>query len=299
MQSLERRSEVTARLYSLLALDEQQIDVVLARGWRRKLDVLTTPGFLETAARVLAVLPIEGDTPRDRRLLSCELVGSAHALDPHRDLSAFILDVAELRGLVPGRISRRDAWRALGVLMDGVHDGTLVAGIAPVGFCVPAGMAITLPARTLGEVGWPRGDGVIFVSENPSIFEAALAVPGARIICTMGTPSDDTLTALRALDDAGWRLLVRGDFDHKGLALVTSVLDACAHAQPWRMTSDDYHVALSRSGLRVPLRSVDGDDVLTPWDTTLRSAMTTSGVGADEELLIDVLLADIERGWVA
>ncbi|MGW0771628.1 DUF2399 domain-containing protein [Streptomyces sp. NPDC002676] len=155
----------------------------------------------------------------------------------------------------------------------------------------------------MSEATWPGPDpkegSWVFVTENPSVTTAALALPAdvpVRLLCTVGTPSAVEIAALARLADSGWRIAVRGDFDAAGLALVRAVLDAVPEAEAWRMTADDYTDSLHPSPFEPG--ALDGDRLgNTPWDPPLTAAMRACGRPAYEEGLLDQLLADLHQGY--
>ena len=266
----------------------------LRRGrWvRRLLDGEDGAALVAAAAGVIARLPAAGDPPIDRRVLARAASGSPHGLDTGRPVAGLTLAVLASIGRVPASGPARERWAAVGVAYDDITGGLTVLGIAPVGWSVPPGEPATLPPRVLATCDWPRGDGsVLFVTENPSVLGAATDIPGARVVCTSGTPSRIEIDALGRLDGRGWRLLVRADFDDAGLNHVNAVLAAAPRAEPWRMDVADYLRGVKDTDIHSPLRV----DLLgsTPWDPGLATAMSLQGLAVYEEHYMDDLVADI------
>jgi len=247
--------------------------------------------LVATAADVISRLPAPGDPPLDRRLLARAATGDPHALDSGRPLAGITLALLAALGRAPASGPPRERWAAVGVASDDITGGLTVVGITPVGWAVPPGAPVTLPPRVLATCIWPSGDGaVVFVTENPSVLGAAADIPGARIICTSGTPSRIEVDALARLARQGWRLRVRADFDDAGLNHVIAVLAAAPGAEPWRMNAADYLYGLDDTDA-VALRV----DRLghTPWDPDLAAAMGAHGIAVYEETYLDHLAADV------
>lgn len=186
----------------------------------------------------------------------------------------------------------REAWESAGVAYDDITGGLTILGLAPEGWSVPPDSPLTLPPRVLAGCTWPCSDGgAVFVTENPSVLSAATELPGARIVCTSGTPSRIEVTALGRLAAAGWNLHVRADFDDAGITHTSAILAEAPTARPWRMSSSDYLGALDAGGSASRLR-LDRLGV-TPWDPGLASVMAARGVAVYEEALLDLLLDDL------
>jgi len=266
----------------------------LRRGrWvRRLLDGEDAGTLVAATAGVIARLPAAGDPPIDRRVLAQAATGSPHGLDAGRPAAGLALAVLASIDRVPASGPARQRWSAVGVAYDDITGGLTVVGIAPVGWCVPPGEPVTLPPRVLATCDWPQGDrSVLFVTENPSVFGAAADIPGARVVCTSGTPSRIEIDALGRLDGRGWRLLVRADFDDAGLNHVNAMLAAAPRAEPWRMGVADYLRGVRDAKVHIPLRA----DLLgsTSWDPELATAMLLQGFVISEEDYLDDLVADI------
>jgi uncharacterized protein (TIGR02679 family) len=262
-----------------------------AKWVRRLVDADDRASLVATAADVISRLPTAGDPPLDRRLLARAAVGDPHALDSGRPVAGLTLALLAALGRAPASGPPRERWAAVGVASDDIIGGLTVVGITPVGWAVPPGAPVTLPPRVLATCNWPPGDGaVVFVTENPSVLGAAADIPGARIICTSGTPSGIEVDALARLARQDWRLRVRADFDDAGLNHVIAVLAAAPGAEPWRMNTADY------------LHGLDDTDAValrvdrlghTPWDPDLAAAMGAHSIAVYEETYLDHLAADV------
>jgi uncharacterized protein (TIGR02679 family) len=259
-------------------------------GWvTRLLDVHDT-ALLERAAAVLAQLPAPGAASVDRRVLAQAAAGDPHALDRGQPIGGLALALLVAIGRIAPGSAPRDGWAAIGVAYDDIVGGLTCLGVAPAGWNVPPGAALTLPPRTLAASSWSAGAGVVFVTENPSVLSAA-SIPEARVVCTSGTPSTVEVAALAALADAGWQLLVRADFDDAGLNHVAAILASAPGARPWRMGVTDYRRGLRTGDGSVPLRIERLP--ATPWEPALAAVMATEGVAVFEESLLDELVCDV------
>ncbi|WP_329392625.1 DUF2399 domain-containing protein [Streptomyces lydicus] len=257
--------------------------------------------LLRRAAEVLRLLPVHGLV--DRRVLAHRVTGDPHRLEAGTDLAGLVLAEAALAGVTSIGMPVRTAWSRLRVALDSLSGGLLSVGVHPEGWGVPARHPCVLLPYTLTEATWPRPnreeDCWVFVTENPSITAAALALPRdvpVRLLCTVGTPSAVDIDALARLADSGWRIAVRADFDAAGLALVRAVLQRVPAAEAWRMTAADYTASLHPSPFEPGALDLDrlGD---TPWDRPLGAAMRECGRPAYEEGLLDQLLADLHQGY--
>lgn len=260
-------------------------------GWVTRLLDVNDMALLERAAAVLARLPAPGTASVDRRVLAQAAAGDPHALDRGQPVGGLALALLAATGRIAPGSAPRDGWAAVGVTYDDIVGGLTCLGVAPAGWNVPPGAAVTLPPRTLAASSWSAGAGVVFVTENPSILSAAASIPEARVVCTSGTPSTVEVAALAALADAGWQLRVRADFDDAGLNHVAVILSAAPRARPWRMGVTDY-----RRGLRTGDRSVRlriERLPATPWEPALADVMATEGVAVFEESLLDELVCDV------
>ncbi|MFJ3980107.1 DUF2399 domain-containing protein [Streptomyces sp. NPDC090021] len=260
----------------------------------------TPEQLLTAAAEVLRLLPRHGRI--DRRVLAHRAVGDPHALDAGTELAGLVLAEAATASITRTGIPPRQAWNRLGIDLDSLGGGLLSLGVHPDGWSVPARHPLVLPPFTLAATTWPsptgQGDVWVFVTENPSVVAAALALPTGipvRMLCTVGTPSAAELHALTCIATSGWRIAVRADFDSAGIQHVRAVLDAVPGAQPWRMNAESY----TRSLHPDPLYGTELDLARLPdteWDPTLQAAMHACGRPAYEEALLDQLVEDLRHG---
>jgi uncharacterized protein (TIGR02679 family) len=264
-------------------------------GWVARLLASGYPErVVDQAAAVIAALPAPGER-RDRRRLADEVTRFPHALDEGL-LPGLVLAILTAASVVPAGVPTRAAWAAVGVDCDDLTGGLLALGIHPDGWSLPAGAVVTVPPRELARCAWPAPPGPdawVYVTENPSVVGAAANVSGARLLCTVGTPSGLEIGAIARLAARGWRVAARADFDEAGLAHVHAILRAVPDAQPWRMGAGDYLASIAGTppADRARLRAVPD----TPWDPALQYTMKSHGVAAYEETLIDVLLGDLAR----
>ncbi|MFE5757508.1 DUF2399 domain-containing protein [Streptomyces massasporeus] len=255
--------------------------------------------LLRACAAALEHLPASGRI--DRRVLAHAAAGCPHALDAGRDLAGLVLAEATASGLIDPGTARREAWERLGVTLDMLAGGLLSLGLHPCGWHIPAGHPLVLTPWTLQRVTWPAPGidepGWVFITENPSITAAALAIDTVpvRLLCTVGTPSRTELEAVAQLAATGWRIAVRADFDAAGIGHVRAVLDTVPEAQVWRMAAADYSASLHPAPFEPAVLDTDRLAV-TPWDSALATTMRQHGRPAYEEALIDELLTDLRNG---
>ncbi|MDP2316539.1 MAG: DUF2399 domain-containing protein [Pseudomonadota bacterium] len=255
--------------------------------------------LLRAALRVIEALGGGGRV--DRRKLAADVNGHPHSLDDGRPLSGLVLALLCAGGITDTGLRARRAWECVGVDLDDVTGGLLVVGIAPRGWVVPTGCAVTLPPRTLASCAWPapdRPESWVFVTENPSVAAACqeLVEGGAhpRLLCTSGTPTQVEVESIAGLERVGWRLAVRADFDSAGIRHVGQLLRAAPGAVPWRMMLEDYDQSRREDDWVVDLdrRSLPE----TFWDARLFERMQETGAAAFEESLLPKLLEDVRTG---
>jgi uncharacterized protein (TIGR02679 family) len=280
--------DLRTKLEEMFGINADQWARIQRMGWPGRGAELLEPGLLEQVAKVMAALPGK-DAPIDRRRLAQEVLGNPHALDRRRVVSTFCLAMLQVTERVSSNLTALEAWRSVGMLMDGIVDGISVTGITPLGITVAEGMCVTVPTRVLATAQWEKGSGDVFVTENPSVMEAALEVPGARVLCTLGTPTKEALEALGRLAEAGWKLHVRADFDTTGLSHVRSILEAAPSGVAWRMSVEDYLAGVVENG---PVLRY-GKELITPWEPALAVVMMETGQVVNEEALLDEMLEDI------
>ncbi|MHB8875060.1 MAG: DUF2399 domain-containing protein [Myxococcaceae bacterium] len=283
--------------------DPSNVWPALARnGWVARVLAVDDPSrLLRTAVSVLSGLPCAGERA-DRRRLATDTTGNPHALDGGTALAGLVLAILAAGGKIGPRQRPRAAWAHAGVDCDDVTGGLVAVGIAPEGWCVPAGAVVTLTPRVLSSCQWPTPlahHSWVFVTENPSVACAAAddstRADSIRLLCTSGTPAAREIAAIARLADAGWNIAVRADFDEAGLAHVGALLDGVPAATPWRMGAEDYLASLA-SAHDAPLGITPSKVPATPWDPQLRTEMMKKGIAAFEESLLPELLEDLRQG---
>ncbi|WP_030542836.1 TIGR02679 family protein [Streptomyces albus] len=258
-------------------------------------DALTVLGELPARAEPLPVFAA--------RVLN----GHAHALDDGTPVSTLVLRaLATLHDTAAPQSAaeRRALWTRAGVADDDLSATVLVAGLRPSGdgplarvsrICAEAGQAAGLTLAQLRAPGAFTLSGapapVVHAVENPSILALAVRRFGTDcppLVCTSGWPNSAAIHLLRLLADQGATLRYHGDFDGEGIRIAAYVLDK-TQARPWRMTAADYRAAVARTA------HGPGPGRLTeaPWDPELTRVMTEHGTAVVEELVADVLLADL------
>ena len=269
-------------------------------GWVTRLAAVDDPkSFLRSATAVIAALP-PADTRIDRRRLAADATGDPHALDHDSALARFVIAILVSVGCIAGGQRPRDAWASLRVDSDDIVGGLTAVGIAPLGWNLPPGVAVTLPPRTLSRCDWPPpscSNSWVFVTENPSVASAAADLAAGevkiRLLCTSGTPSADEITAIARLAHQGWRVAVRADFDAAGLAHVAAILERTPGAVPWRMRAEDYAESLKEViANETTLERIPN----SPWAPQLAALMRERGRAAYEEALLPTLLEDLQAG---
>jgi uncharacterized protein (TIGR02679 family) len=90
-----------------------------------------------------------------------------------------------------------------------------------------------------------------------------------------------------------------GDFDWGGIRIAGAVRQRVGQRQsrwqPWRYDRDAYEAAAAAvpAGHAARLPRLAGEPVATPWDPGLAAAMACHDVRIEEELSLDILLADL------
>ncbi|MGC4985942.1 TIGR02679 family protein [Streptomyces sp. DT193] len=264
-----------------------------------------TRSLLTDALTVLAALPSQAEPLPV--FAARVLKGESHALDDGTRLSTLVLRaLATLHDTAPPQSSadRRALWTRAGVADDDLSATVLVGGLRPAGdgplarvarVCAETGQAASLTLAQLrapGEFTLAADSApVVHAVENPSILALAVRRFGPDcppLVCTSGWPNSAAIHLLRLLAAQGATLRYHGDFDGEGIRIAAYLLDKTA-ARPWRMTAADYRAAVARTahGPR------SGRLTEAPWDHELTRAMTDHGTAVVEELVADVLLADL------
>ncbi len=274
-----------------------------------------TAGELEQAAAVLrtiapgtALQPAGGWSPAEPRWelaqLASSVTGDAHALDDGRPVGALVLRAiaAAASASVPASAGdRRALWEQVGVTSDRVSGTVLTWGLRPAGDEPWAEMMrerarlrlvthLTVQELSSAE-SIPLAGQRVYACENPQVLQAAArADASAGVLCFAGNPSAAGLLLLSRLVDGGADVAYHGDFDWPGVAIAARLY--ARGASPWRMGAADYVSAVAASrGSSAPVLS--GQQVATPWDPQLRTAMLRHGRAVHEEALLDLLLADV------
>ncbi|MGW3955764.1 TIGR02679 family protein [Streptomyces sp. NPDC004752] len=264
-----------------------------------------TRSLLTDVLTVLAELPAQAEPLPvfAARVLN----GHAHALDDGTPLSTLVLRaLAHLYDIAPPQsaVDRRALWTRAGVADDDLSATVLVGGLRPVGdgplarvarVGTEAGQAVSLTLAQLRAPGrWTLAADpapVVHAVENPSILALAVRRFGPNcppLVCTSGWPNSAAIHLLRLLADQGATLRYHGDFDGEGIRIAAYLLDKTS-ARPWRMTAADYRAAVART----PRGPRPGRLTEAPWDPELTHAMAEHGTAVVEELVADVLLADL------
>ena len=292
------RSEVELRDRLSVLVRDAASDTAWAElrrtGWITKILASEDSIALEQAAAIIQRLPTPGQPVIDRRRLAQDATGNPHELDRNRLVAGLTLALLVATGRATTDGTLRDSWASVGVAYDDITGGLTTVGILPDGWEIPEGVPVTLVPRVLADCSWPPGNGqVVHVTENPSVLGAAAHVPGARIVCTAGTPSRIEVAAIARLGSVGWQLRVRADFDDAGINHANAIFSASPEARPWRMGAADYLEGLERGESAVHLRL----DRLgsTPWDPNLHSTMVAKGIAVYEEALLERLIRDVEE----
>jgi uncharacterized protein (TIGR02679 family) len=265
--------------------------------------------LLSQVAGVLGRLPSSG-VPIGR--LAAECCGDAHALDDGRPAGTLALSAARALTGLPfaadgGADSRRGAWAAVGVHLDELSSLVLCLGLsgdtrAPLGRVLEsyreAGQPAMLTLRQLRCHDAPVRAGVIWICENPVVVAAAADALGADcrpLVCVGGHPSAAVWRLLDLLAAGGAEFRYHGDFDWGGIRIADAVriraITTQARWLPWRYDQIAYEA------LPAPLAGsrLAGEPVPAPWDPGLATAMARRGIRLEEELTLDLLLADLAR----
>jgi uncharacterized protein (TIGR02679 family) len=272
--------------------------------------------LLGQVAAVLRRLPSRG-IPIGR--LAAECCGDAHALDDGRPTGTLALSaVRALAGLpfaaeVSGE-SRRAVWASSGVHLDELSSLVLCLGLpgdarTPLGRVLAlqreAGQPAVLTLRQLRFHDEALPTGSVWICENPVVIAAAADELGSRcppLVCVGGQPSAAGWRLLDLLAAGGAEFRYHGDFDWGGIRIASAVRQRVAQSQsiwrPWRYDRDAYEAAatamlVAQAAARPP--RLAGEPMSTPWDPDLATAMARHDVRVEEELSLDLLLADLTR----
>lgn len=237
--------------------------------------------------------------------LAATITGDTKALAPGTALSSLVLRALAARQGVPRPKSteeRRDLWDQCGIIVDDLASRVLVLNLPAQGSglgewltgAAAHGTPFYVTLHQLIRFGLTVRAPVVHVCENPAVLRHAAADLGADalpLICTEGQPSTAFHHLAAAVTGGGGALTYHGDFDWPGIAIATSVMTR-HNATPWRMSAEDYELALSADADLVPLA---GDPRPTPWDPGLADAMTRAARAVYEESVVDPLIADLNQ----
>ncbi|MGH9118231.1 MAG: TIGR02679 family protein [Acidimicrobiales bacterium] len=262
---------------------------------------------LRAAVRCVVLFPQRnGGPPRGRGELASLVTGDAHGLDDGSLLGAVVLRAAAALHRLPypsTPAGRRALWRAVGVLTDEVSTTALTAGLRSAAGCwlddrTDAGWESHLTARDLRRIDLrPPRSRVVFVCENPRVLEAAIdAGSRSALVCTQGQPASVVTALLTQLAAAGAELRYHGDFDWPGITIANLLIGGHA-CRPWRFEAADYTNALAHLAPAVAeLPTLGLPSTESCWDADLTVEMASAGRAVHEELVLEDLLADLDRG---
>ncbi len=257
---------------------------------------------LRRLSAAVEALPVEAE-PIGR--FAERVLGSAHALDADRPLTALLFGAARAIGGADegqGASWRREVWASVGLIRDELSATVLALGL-PGDTTTPTGQML----GALGEAGEPavltlrqlvreaprlplRGR-TLSVCENPVVVAAAadqLGPGAAPLVCAGGQPGAAVMMLLRIAVAAGADLRYHGDFDWGGLR-IGNVLFHRLPITHWRFDAASYRTAArGRAG-----RALAGTPVAASWDPDLMEAIETTGRAVEEEGVLDALLADL------
>ncbi len=288
------------------------LDDLRSSGRWRRLDHPETD--IDAMLEVLVRLP--APTPIGRSRLAADTLGASHALDDTEPAGRLVFGaLAYLSGVGAGQTSRglpgtandrRTIWAEFGVEVDDTSSTVLTANLRPApagpvteaaGRWADSSVPLVIPLAAVDAEAWTVVIGSqIWICENPAVLSAG-ASTGRPLICIEGQPSAAAIGLLGSLTRCGARLSYHGDFGVGGIAIANSVI-ATFGADPWRMSVNDHREALAGAppGARLPaLRGAVPEAV---WDADLAGAINDSGVEIEEELVLDDLIEDLERGAV-
>lgn len=253
---------------------------------------------LGIAARVLAVLPVDGLSLTELAELAC---GDTKALSSG-GAPKLVLDALSLREGTPRPVDPvgiRLLWETAGVSVDALSSRVVVLGYRVaedhvvgrwLNEAAEIGVPFPVTLDMIGRRSLTNTAERVFVCENIAVIAAAARTLGggaATIVCTDGQPSaavHKLLADLRPGTEVYWR----NDFDWSGLHMTSRAI-ARYGATPWRMDSATYRSALDARNSE-PLK---GFPTTSNWDPALAAAMHESGRAVMEERSIPDLLRDL------
>ena len=264
--------------------------------------------LLDQVAAVIRRLPSPG-VPIGR--LAAECCGDAHALDDGRPVGTLAASAVRAMNGLPFAAegtadSRRAGWAAVGVHLDDLSSLVLCLGlpgdaVTALGRLLAchheAGQPAVLTLRQLRCHTEPLRAGRVRICENPVVVSSAADELGARcqpLVCVGGQPSAAGLHLLELLAAGGAEFGYHGDFDWGGVRIAGLVRQRVSW-QPWRYDHQAYEAAVSAASPSAPLTGLAGEPAATPWDPELAASMRHRNLRIEEELTLDLLLADLGR----
>lgn len=282
------------------------VDDLRASGYLKKA-VDRDPAAADTLLARAFRIVVEDAPHRDLLLasLAAAVTGDSHALDRSRPLAHLCLRAIERLHGIDGTgdaDARRDAWAAIGVLVDDLSAPVLCLNLPPAPDCeaapwidwhVERGEPFYLSWRQARAFRLRPGTDRVFVCENPAVVSEAasrLGPSSAPLVCLNGVPSGAVRMLLHRLADAepgpGAELPMSADFDWAGLRILDPWISTCPAARPWRMTATDYRACR-------PVKALAGSPCRPGWAEDLVDALDKTGRAAYEEERIDDLLDDL------
>lgn len=280
------------------------VDLLARDGTLKRLsrgDVTTAANLMTSAWRVIS----RASEPEVLlATLAAEGAGDSHALDRGQPLATLCLRAIAVSHGIDGQRSasaRRQAWAALGVIIDDLSSPVLTFNLrAAVDSALgqlldlyrEQGQPAFLTYRQLqsSNVFEPLEPAMrrVFICENPSIVSAAAREVGAPchpLVCTNGQPTSSVHLLLSQLRLAGAQLWCHADFDWAGLSIVRQLVREHT-ATPWRMSVEDYRAASATVSLHP-------QPFTASWSPELPDAIRARGKAVFEEQLIRSLLEDL------
>lgn len=269
-------------------------------------DLATAENLLERAWRAITW----SDHAKSEEILLANLAaqcsGDSHALDQGQPLATLCLRAILAMHGVDGQRNaeaRREAWAALGVIIDDLSAPVLVFNLhATEGSALEEllelyrrqGQPAFLTYRQLSSAAFLErlspAMRTVYICENPSIVSAAARELGRRchpLICTNGQPVSSVRLILARLQEAGVQLRCHADFDWAGLRIVDQLLRNYA-AIPWRMDEENYREAPGA----MPLAP---QSFISAWQPELADAIRAAEKAVFEEQVVHSLLLDLQQ----
>ena len=256
--------------------------------------------WLKQASDILSLIPFDGEILAG---LAVRVTGNSHALDSGAPLSSIVLRGIALAygcSMPTSATERRELWSKAGIICDELSAPVLTFNLTVgragsltelLSLASEAVVPLHLTTKLLRSVDWSGASAPVraYVCENPSLVALAVRHLGgssAPLICVDGEPKTAGWLLLQHLRDAGTELWYHGDFDWKGVAIASRIIDRVG-ATPWRYTAEDYLAASGGDFL-------EGCPAGTPWCPRLAVALRERQVMIHEESLAQLLLQDLQ-----